>query len=96
MLFIYLNSLNLFLTGPLTSWKMVPIFRGIGLSMNIVNFYLVLYYNMIIAYSLYYLVVSFTSKLPWQECNPSWSNPSIIHKFLKFFVFLNISIRLRG
>ncbi|RNA09092.1 sodium- and chloride-dependent glycine transporter 1-like [Brachionus plicatilis] len=67
--------------GPLTSWKMVPIFRGIGLSMNIVNFYANLYYNMIIAYSLYYLVISFTSKLPWQECNPLWSSPNCIDDY---------------
>ncbi|RNA03671.1 sodium- and chloride-dependent neutral and basic amino acid transporter B(0+) [Brachionus plicatilis] len=67
--------------GPLTSWKMVPIFRGIGLSMNIVNFYLVLYYNMIIAYSLYYLVVSLTSKLPWEECNPAWSSPNCVDDY---------------
>ena len=63
-------------TGPLTCWTMVPIFRGIGLSMNIVNAYTNIYYNMILAYSLYYLVLSLTSQLPWEKCNPSWSSPS--------------------
>ncbi len=63
-------------TGPLTCWKMVPIFRGIGLCMNIVNGYLNIYYNMIIAYSCYFLVLSLTSQLPWEKCNPEWSSPS--------------------
>lgn len=72
----------MFCLGPLTCWRAVPLFRGIGLSMNIVNFYTNLYYNMIMAYSLYYLVLSFTSKLPWQSCDPSWKSPSIF--------FLNI------
>ena len=49
---------------------------GIGLSMNIVNAYVNIYYNMIIGYSLYYLVMSFRAELPWAKCNPSWSSPS--------------------
>ncbi|CAF0707880.1 unnamed protein product [Brachionus calyciflorus] len=68
-------------TGPLTCWRMVPIFRGVGLSMNIVNGYLSIYYNMIIAYSLYYLVLSFTSKLPWETCNPKWASPNCVDDY---------------
>jgi SNF family Na+-dependent transporter len=68
-------------TGPLTSWRMTPLFRGIGLSMNIVNGYLCLYYNMILAYSLYFLYHTFASIgnggiLPWQYCNTKWSSAS--------------------
>jgi hypothetical protein len=44
--------------------------------MNIVNGYLNVYYNMIIAYSLYFLVLSFTSRLPWESCNAKWSSES--------------------
>lgn len=53
--------------------------------MNIVNGYLCIYYNMILAYSLYYLfhsIMSITSELPWQNCNPKWSPSS---KFIKLF-----------
>jgi len=56
---------------------MIPIFKGLGLCMNIVNAYLGIYYNMIIAYSLYFLFLSFTSKLPWENCE-EWSSPSRI------------------
>ncbi len=60
---------------------MVPIFRGIGLSMNIVNSYVNIYYNMIIAYSLYFLVLSLTTRLPWQSCDPSWSSPNCVDDY---------------
>jgi SNF family Na+-dependent transporter len=62
--------------GPLTCWQMCPLFRGLGISMNIVNFFLLIYYNMILAYSLYFLVLSFNSILPWQYCNKLWSSIS--------------------
>ena len=37
--------------------KAIPILKGIGLSMNTVNALANLYYNMIIGYSIYYLVL---------------------------------------
>jgi hypothetical protein len=63
-------------TGPLTCWTMTPLFRGIGLSMNIVNGYLCVYYVMIVAYSLYFLIYCFQSVLPWTSCGFSWSSAS--------------------
>lgn len=67
--------------GPLTSWKMVRIVKGIGISVNIANSLLVLFYNMIIAYSLYFLILSLTSELPWQKCNPEWASPNCVDDF---------------
>ena len=61
--------------GPLLSWKMIRICQGVGISANIANSLLILFYNMIIAYSLYFLVLSFTTELPWQKCR-SYSSPS--------------------
>ena len=66
--------------GPLKGWKMIRICRGIGISTNIANSLLVLFYNMIIAYSLYFLIMSLTSELPWQKCNPEWASPSNFHQ----------------
>lgn len=51
--------------------------------MNVISFYFCLYYNMIIAYSLYYLINSFESPLPWSKCNYAWSSTS---KLLEFFI----------
>ena len=31
-----------------------------------------IYYNMIIAYTLYYIFASLTSELPWQKCKEEW------------------------
>ncbi len=67
--------------GPVMSWVMVPIFKGMGISMNLINNYVNIYYIMIIAYSLYYLVLSIVGifdGLPWSECNPQWASPSMI------------------
>lgn len=68
-------------TGLLTAYKMVPISRGIGISMNIANCYLCIFYNMLIAYSLYFMVMSFRSVLPWQKCNPVWASPNCVDNF---------------
>ena len=57
---------------------------GIGLSMNIANAYLVVFFNMVIAYALYFFVLSFNYELPWDKCNTQWSSPSkpsIFHIF---------------
>ena len=65
-------------SGPIKSWVMVSVARGIGISTTIVNNYLSAYYIMIIGYSFYYLVLSVRSTLPWETCNPSWASPSKI------------------
>ena len=40
--------------------------------MVVISGLVAIYYNMIIAYTLYYTFVSFTTKLPWQDCRPEW------------------------
>lgn len=67
--------------GPAKSWFMVPIFKGVGLSINLTNNYVNIYYIMIIAYSLYYLILSFNSTLPWEKCNPKWASPNCVDDF---------------
>ena len=52
------------------------VYLGVGIAMNFSNAYVCIYYNLIIAYALYYLVLSFTSNLPWAKCNPSWASVS--------------------
>uniref|UniRef100_A0A663ES19 Transporter n=1 Tax=Aquila chrysaetos chrysaetos TaxID=223781 RepID=A0A663ES19_AQUCH len=51
--------------GPITVWKCCPLLKGIGIAMLIVSSLLSLYYNVIIAWALYYLGSSFQSPLPW-------------------------------
>lgn len=60
--------------GPVTCWKFAPLFTGIGYGMVAVSALVAIYYNMIIAWAIYYLFASFTSELPWETCiGKSWS-----------------------
>ena len=51
--------------------KTVVIFEptGIGTGMIIVSALVGCYYNMIIAWAIFYLFASFTKTLPWEDCN---------------------------
>jgi len=42
--------------------------------MFIVSVLIAVYYNMIIAYTLYYLFASFKAVLPWSDCG-EWKSP---------------------
>ncbi|XP_013404985.1 sodium- and chloride-dependent glycine transporter 1 [Lingula anatina] len=61
-------------SGPLTCFKLAPLFTGVGYGMVIVSGLVAIYYNMIIGWSLYYLFASFTSVLPWDHCDPAWAS----------------------
>ncbi|XP_075880043.1 sodium-dependent neutral amino acid transporter B(0)AT2 [Nelusetta ayraudi] len=55
--------------GSIGVWKHIsPKLAGIGYSSCLVCFYVALYYNVIIAWSLFYLGNSFQYPLPWQHC----------------------------
>lgn len=72
--------------GALTSWRMVKITRGIGVTINLFNAVLIVYYTMIIAYSFYYMAISIRLDLPWIKCQPSFASPS---KLGELFVIKN-------
>lgn len=59
--------------GPLTCWGFAPALKGIGIAMVILSAFVTLYYNVIIAWALYYLFLSLRTTLPWQNCpwNPA-------------------------
>ncbi|CAL1535874.1 unnamed protein product [Lymnaea stagnalis] len=62
--------------GPMTAWRMAPIFTGIGYAMVIISGVVSIYYNMIITYALYYMMVSFVNlddALPWETCGQWWN-----------------------
>ncbi|KAL0994308.1 hypothetical protein UPYG_G00120490 [Umbra pygmaea] len=51
--------------GPITVWKCCPLLKGIGIGMLCVSILVCLYYNVIIAWTFFYLGSSFQSPLPW-------------------------------
>jgi len=55
--------------GPLKVFgRMAPIAKGLGYGMLFISFLVVIYYNLIIAWTIYYTFAGFTSELPWTYC----------------------------
>jgi len=54
--------------GPVTIYSnLSPLFKGLGFANFMASAFVGLYYNMIIAWTIYYLFASFTSQLPWDN-----------------------------
>lgn len=61
--------------GVIKSWAAIcPLFGGLGFAMIVITFLISVYYNVIIAWTLYYLFVSFRKTLPWGECGNEWNS----------------------
>ncbi|XP_033097599.1 sodium- and chloride-dependent neutral and basic amino acid transporter B(0+)-like [Anneissia japonica] len=60
-------------SGPAGSWKIAPMFRGIGYGMVLVSIFIGVYYNVILTYTIYYTISSFTNTLPWIGCGHKWN-----------------------
>ncbi|KAF7281952.1 hypothetical protein GWI33_003974 [Rhynchophorus ferrugineus] len=59
--------------GPISIWRICPLFKGVGFCAVLVAFYVSFYYNVILAWALYYLGSSISEELPWMHCNNSWN-----------------------
>uniref|UniRef100_A0A0P4W1Q3 Transporter n=1 Tax=Scylla olivacea TaxID=85551 RepID=A0A0P4W1Q3_SCYOL len=60
--------------GPIAAMgKICPLFKGAGVGTVVISFLLSTYYNVIMAWVIYYLVHSFYSELPWTSCNATWA-----------------------
>ena len=69
--------------SPVGIWNVVPLFKGIGWCMFFISVGIGLYYNVIIAWTLYFLGDTFLSlfrgeSLPWVECNNAWNDENCI------------------
>lgn len=64
--------------GPIKAFNGVPIIKGLGYTMVMVSILIGCYYNVIITYTLRYLVDSIMSvrenSLPWSGCNNAWND----------------------
>ncbi|XP_060578343.1 sodium- and chloride-dependent glycine transporter 2-like [Ruditapes philippinarum] len=76
-IFFFELSLGQFASeGPITVWKINPIFSGIGWGMVTISGLVCVYYNVIIMYSIYYMLVSFVNldgEVPWIDCDNPWN-----------------------
>jgi len=61
--------------GPMQIWsELLPAGIGIGLAMVTISLIVSIYYNVIMAYCLFYLFNSMRAVLPWTECDPAWAD----------------------
>ncbi|XP_071848012.1 sodium- and chloride-dependent glycine transporter 1-like isoform X2 [Apostichopus japonicus] len=69
--------------GALSVWAISPLFRGVGFGMVIVSTLVAIYYNIIIAWTVYYGFKSFTfPNLEWISCNNTWNTEYCFDNFL--------------
>ncbi|XP_785498.4 sodium- and chloride-dependent betaine transporter [Strongylocentrotus purpuratus] len=61
--------------AAVTAWDICPIFKGLGGAGMFIQFFLDTYYIVIMAWALYYMFMSFTSKLPYSHCDNEWNTP---------------------
>ncbi|XP_021364323.1 sodium- and chloride-dependent glycine transporter 1-like isoform X2 [Mizuhopecten yessoensis] len=59
--------------GPLKVWTINPALKGLGMCLVIIPAMISIYYNVVIAYCIYYFFASMTSALPWVTCDNSWN-----------------------
>ena len=61
--------------GPVTIYtNLAPLFKGLGFANFVASAFVGLYYNMIIAWTIYYLFASFTTTLPWDGCEREFNS----------------------
>lgn len=61
-------------TGCTSMFRLVPLLKGTGICMMIVNMYCVCYYSVIISYPIRMLYYSCWKTVPWINCEQSWNS----------------------
>ncbi|KAM3875311.1 sodium- and chloride-dependent GABA transporter 2-like [Diretmus argenteus] len=65
--------------GSITCWRKVcPLAEGIGYGGILIIMYSAMYYIVILAWALLYLVFSFSSQLPWATCTNFWNTDDCV------------------
>jgi len=77
--------------GPIAVWKFNPFLKGVGICMVVLSAFVGIYYNVIIAYTVFYFFSSLTSKLPWTDCNNFWNDAKCATEFQEVCISLNLT-----
>ena len=59
-------------------------YTGSGHASIVILTLLCIYYNIILGWSLYYLFMSFTSKLPWSHCDNDWNTDNCLDPYVQY------------
>lgn len=61
-------------TGLFTLWeKICPILKGLAFTAVIIDLFMAMFYNTVIAWAIYYLISSFQREVPWKGCKNEWN-----------------------
>lgn len=71
--------------GGILCWKICPMFQGIGYATTFITWWCNNYYIVILAYAIYYFYSSFTTSLPWMDCENDWNTNACIDETRKNF-----------
>lgn len=63
-------------TGLISSFRVVPLLKGIGYLIVIFNVISLTYYSIYAAIPLFYFIESLQTDLPWMSCNQTWNSPN--------------------
>ena len=61
---------------PCCCLQVCPLLKGAGVGTVVMSFLLGTYYNVIMAWALFYLFSCFSSSLPWENCDNAWNSPN--------------------
>ena len=74
LMFMELSFGQFAAVGPVAIYcRFCPLMKGLGYGMVIVSAIVMLYYNVIIAWTIFYMFASFATELPWHNCEKEWS-----------------------
>ncbi|KRZ32085.1 Sodium-dependent acetylcholine transporter, partial [Trichinella pseudospiralis] len=59
--------------GCMSVWKVCPLFKGIGISMFLILCLVSIYYNIVIAWAIHYLIASMRPHVAWARCDYPWN-----------------------
>lgn len=62
--------------GPVAIWKICPLFKGLGYGMALVSAIVCIYYNVIIAWTLFYIYQSYA--VSWASCGNWWNTANCV------------------
>ncbi|KAK3599567.1 hypothetical protein CHS0354_035806 [Potamilus streckersoni] len=69
--------------GPTAVWAMNPSGKGIGIAQGLISLVATVYYNVIMAYTLYYMFASMQATLPWTVCKEEWKQYGCVEQTTK-------------
>ncbi|XP_064636169.1 sodium- and chloride-dependent glycine transporter 1-like [Lineus longissimus] len=64
--------------SPIKAWRLSPLFKGVGCGMVVISAVVGIYFNVILAWTLFYLGKSFTTALPWTTCDNAWNTDACV------------------